>query len=167
MCVVGLCSQLFEGIEKCDQQLCHGMQLVARGSIMRYNNIAFIGKPIAPSQDEACKNAPEGPLSTKGDFSNTGKPATPTAAATAAASPGSTAATQYLVSDEPGIYTGSGDIYTGDMWVSGGLKTSRFERGSFQLVYLRELDSNQPHESVPDNHFVAKAYTLDLELYSS
>jgi hypothetical protein len=120
------------------------------GSIMRYNKIAFVGHPARPTQDAACKAAPEGPLSRKDDFSNTGSSTAKTAG--------------YTGDAEPAMYTGLGDVYLGDVWVSGGMKCSRFESGRFQLVYVRELNE-QPVPAAPENYFVAKPYGLLLQLH--
>ena len=60
-----------EDIDKCQHELREGMTFTVEGSIMRYNKIAFVGHPARPTQDAACKAAPEGPLSRKDDFSNT------------------------------------------------------------------------------------------------
>lgn len=141
-----------EGVEQCQHELCEDMKFTVEGSIMRYNKIAFMGHPARPTQDAACKAAPEGPLSRKDDFSNTG-----ISSATARTA-------GYAADAEPAIYTGEGDVYLGDVWASSGVKRSRLESGRFQLVYVREVN-DQPVPAPPANYFGAKPYGLLLQLY--
>ena len=162
------CSEVFGGADGCGPELCPGMQLIAWGKVLRSNKIAFVGKPLPPAQDTACKTAPEGPLSRKDDFSNTGKTNNPAAAASATAAAASVSAGQASSSaPSTALYTGSGDVYMGNMWLQSKQKASPYDSGHFQLVYVRQLDSDTPVESTADGYFVAKPYTLTLELYQN
>jgi len=143
------CSTLQKDIEKCDPSLSEGMQLSVQGDILRYAQLAFEGKPAAPTQDLACKTAPEGPLSSKDDFSNT---ADPSAASALYSRGGST------------YFTGSGDIYTGIFRATQNYQAAADEFGRLQLVYVRQVDStglSQP----PKGYYVAKPYSLSLQAY--
>lgn len=140
---------LQKDIEKCDPSLSEGMQLSVQGDILRYAQLAFEGKPAAPTQDLACKTAPEGPLSSKDDFSNT---ADPSAASALYSRGGST------------YFTGSGDIYTGIFRATQNYQAAADEFGRLQLVYVRQVDStglSQP----PKGYYVAKPYSLSLQAY--
>lgn len=150
-----------EGIHKCHDDLTEGMAVTVDGSIMRYSKIAFVGHPSAPTQDQSCKTSLEGPLSDKKDFASTGSP---NALVKAAAYN-----SREEVDEEefkPDIYTGEGDVYLGDLWVSNGAKLGKFDTGRFQLVYVRHV-SETPVSAPPDNHFVAKPYAVLMQLQQS
>lgn len=145
------CSTLQKDIEKCDSSLSEGMQISVQGDILRYAQLAFEGKPVAPTQDGACETAPEGPLSSKDDFSNTADPSAASASA------------MYLRGGTT-YFTGSGDIYTGIFRATENFQAADDEFGRLQLVYARQVDSTGLFEP-PKGYYVAKPYSLSLQAY--
>jgi hypothetical protein len=132
------------------------MTLSVTGSVMRSSKIAFLGVPVAPNQDSRCKTEPEGPLSRKNDFSNTGQLSS-TQASTAVYDPEE----QRARGDD--ISTGSGDIYTGRFQVNHGhARGGKVEGGQFQLVYVREVNP-AALQDVPAGYFAARPYGLQLD----
>lgn len=155
------CSTVLEAADKCHHHLSEGMTLSVAGSVMRSSNIAFLGMPVAPNQDSRCKETPEGPLSRKNDFSNTGHIMSSTEASTAAYN----SEEQRARGPRGDIYRGSGDIYTGRFQVTKGhSRGGDSDGGQFQLVYVREVKPEALQE-VPAGYFAARPYGLQLEFF--
>jgi hypothetical protein len=155
------CSTVLEAADKCHNMLSEGMTLSVTGSVMRSSKVAFLGTPVAPNQDSRCKAEPEGPLSRKNDFSNTGHIMSSTQASTAV----HTSEKQRGCGRGGDIYTGSGDIYTGRFQATKGQSGGgRSDGGQFQLVYVREVNPEVLQE-VPASYFAARPYGLQLDFF--
>lgn len=149
---------MLEAADKCHYILTEGMTLSVTGSVMRSSKIAFLGTPVVPNQDSRCKTEPEGPLSRKNDFSNTGKLSS-TRAFTAVYE----SEQQRALGGD--ISTGSGDIYTGWFQVTNGhSRRGIVEGGQFQLVYVREVNPGTLQD-VPAGYFAARPYGLQLDFF--
>jgi len=141
--------ELHEDSNKCGSPLCEGLHLKAEGEILHYDNVAFIGDLVNPTEDDDCKAR---------SLTEATKKTTP-------------AKLQYSKSDgeeEINFKVGPGDIYAGVFHVVSRHHKMSYKNGEFQMVKHTgaAVDYNGA-KTPPEKCFVAKDAAIALDFFKS